>query len=79
MLTVRVTPPVVDYRAQVVVVMEMGVHLFSAASPSAAPAASNRPLIPLLLLLLLLLMVVLLLMLLLLLFLERHLQLVLQP
>lgn len=69
MLTVWVTPPVVDYRAQVVMVMEMGVHLFSTASPSTAPAASNRPLIPLLLLLLLLMVVLLLLLMLLLLFL----------
>lgn len=64
---VWVAPPIVDYRAEVVMVMEVGVHLFRAASPTTAPAASNRPLIPLLLLLLLMVVLLLLLLLMLLL------------
>lgn len=51
-------------------VMEMGVHLFSAAPPSTVSAASNRPFVSLLLLLLVMvLLLVLLLLLFLLLFL----------
>lgn len=60
MLTVRVTSSIVDYRAQVVMVMEVGVHLFSAVS---SPAAPNRPLVSLLLLLLMVLLLMLLLLL----------------
>lgn len=61
MLGVQIAPPIVDYRAQVVMVMEMGVHLLSTASPPTAPAASNRPLISLLLLLLMMVLLMLLL------------------
>lgn len=42
-------------------VMEVGVHLLSAASPTAAPAASHGPLVPLLLLLLMVVLLMLLL------------------
>lgn len=42
-------------------VMEVGVDLFSTASPSTAPAASNRPFVPLLLLLLMMVLLMLLL------------------
>lgn len=64
-LAVWISPPIVDDRTQVVMVMEVGVHLLGTTSPSTGSAAANGSLIPLLLLLLL--MVVLLLMLLLLL------------
>lgn len=65
MLTVWVTSAIVDNGAKIVVVMEVGVHLFSTAPPSTAPAASNRPLVPLLLLLLLVMVLLMLLLLLL--------------
>lgn len=44
-------------------VMEMGVHLFSAAPPSTVSAASNRPFVSLLLLLVMVVLLVLLLLL----------------
>lgn len=62
-LGVGVAAAIVDDGAQTLVVMEVGVHLLITASPSTAPAAAHRPLIPLLLLLLLLVMVLLLLLL----------------
>lgn len=60
MLRVGVATAIVDYRAQALVVMEVGVHLLITASASTAPAAANRPLVPLLLLLVMVLLVLLL-------------------
>lgn len=60
-LSVWVAPAIVDYGAQVIMVMEVGVYLFSTASPTAAPAASHGALVPLLLLLLMVVLLMLLL------------------
>lgn len=62
-LAIWISPSVVDDRTQVVMVMEVGVHLLGASSPSAAPAAANSSLVPLLLLMVVLLLLMLLLLL----------------
>lgn len=74
-LGVRIAPAVMHHGAKVVMVMEVGVHLFGAASAATAPAAADGSLIPLLLLLLLMMVLLMLLLLLL----QRHLQLVVKP
>lgn len=58
-LAVGITSAIVDNRTKVVMVMEVGVHLLSTASSTAASAATNRPLVSLLLWLLLVVMLML--------------------